>query len=449
MTPDHPTDDVLATYVTAPDTLPGREEVEEHLRFCSACGEIVAAARQFEAHVDNAETWDAMAIARLSTSMPAALRELAGTMSADDAAADYLLEPLLTDYSTFVNERITQDDRYYTCGVVRRLVRASEALREEYPRFALALAETAVVIAAQLPVARYTNEELLAAQGAAWRERANMLRYTGDYLNALAAIDRAERAFRQTPLPTFDLARIDYVRATILWKMERFAEALPLARSSRAIFLEFGETERWIHAGLLEGGILFDTHQYEQARAVFDALLGPAEALDLGATLGLVYNAIAATLQELHEYPTAATFFHKALALYDHYHMTVERTRTAWSLALLALAQGHRAAGKERLRAAMNAFTGQGNISDAGLVALDLAEHLLADGEITEALAVCDQLSARFASAGMQERASAALRFLQEAIKRGRPVPLHVVRAYFARLAKEPTLLFVAPDDAR
>ncbi|MEA2570639.1 MAG: hypothetical protein QOI24_2640 [Acidobacteriota bacterium] len=441
---DHET---IAVYINEPEALENLEAVEEHLRECVACGEIVASVQALEAQFDHPETWASQRLAELPQRPPQHLVEHAERLRVENALAEYLLRPLLKNEETFQHSSIATDRRYYTAGVVRCLVHAAEEIRDRQLRFALHVTAAAVIIAEQLTPPAYGLDDIHTAIGQAWREHANVLRFTGDYRAALHAIDRARDAFQLTNLNTFDLARVALVRGTVLWKMERFGEALPLAEESAAGFLEFNDTERWIHAGLLKGGILFDTQRYEEAVTVFQKLLVPAETLDIGPTLGLVYNGLGAALQEVEEVVRAAEFFQKALALYDHFGMVLERTRTAWSLARLAIRQGHRANGMLRLRAALDMFLAHGSMSDAGLVALYLAEELLREGRITEVLKLCEDLGDRFTAAGLETRAAAAVRFMQIATSRGVATPkvFEHARRYFRRLSEQPELPFIEP----
>ncbi len=448
MRDQHPEPEILAEYASDPTNVANRDEIEAHLEACSACGEIVAGARAFERELWNPETWRAVdALAGLPTTPPHKLAAAEEELRVEDAAAAFLLDPVLHDPEVFAGSGIADDPRYDTVGVVRRLNRASAEVRERNATFALTLANAAVLISERLPARQYGTEQIAALRGHAWRERANALRYTGHYPAALNAIEVAAHAFQATTLPEFDLARVDFVRGTILWKMERFDEALPLARRARRTFHEYDDAERWLHAGLLEGGILFDSRQFGEALTIFADLRGRAEANSDGATLGLVYNALGAVNQELGDEPRAAEFFQRALALYDLLGMEVERTRTAWSVGLLALRRD-RQDGLARLRRVVASFESQGNMADAGLVALDLAEHLLAWGDVAEVATLCEELIARFTAAGLARSAAAAFAFLRDATNHAAvtPAALSHLRMYFRRLTRDPQLLFAAPD---
>jgi tetratricopeptide (TPR) repeat protein len=449
MRDQHPEPEVLAEYAVDPASIPNREEIEAHLERCAACGEIVAGARDFERELANPETWRAAdALAGLLATPSPRLVAAEEQLRTEDAAAAAMLDAILHDAERFTGSRIADDPRCRTAGVVRRLNRASVEVRERNATFALALADAAVQVAERLPESGYGGEQIAALRGQAWRERANALRYTGDYPAALDAVDEAARAFQATTSPEFDLARVDFVRGTILWKMERFDEALPLARRARRIFREYDDAERWLHAGLLEGSILFDSQQYVDALTVYERLRGPAETLNDGPTLARVYNNIAAVNAEVGHLDRAAEYFRLTIALYDLLGMTLETARTHWSLALLALRAGRAADGITRLRKVIATFESCGSTADAGLVALDLAEHLLAWGDVAEVAALCEELIARFTAAGLTRSAAAAFAFLRDATHRTAvtPAALSYLRVYFRRLTRDPQLHFAEPD---
>lgn len=451
VTGKHLDDEILAMYANGPAEAVGREAIEQHLVTCAECAAALVAIRAFELHAADPDVWAPRKAVPSSLEPPAELVRTAAQIALEDATADYLLAPALRDRAIFSQMRIAEDVRFHTEGVVRRLIRASAETREWDVSFALSLANAAVIISEQLGAPRYPRTAVDTLKGNAWRERGNALRYAGDYPAALGALDHAESAFRNNQVSDFDLATVDFTRGTVLWKMGRHAEALPLARRSAEVFLEFGDVERCIHAGLLEGSILFDSGDFAAGRDVFKALLPHAEKLDSGATLGRIYANLAVAHQELGDLAAAAPCFQEALALYEHFGMEIEQIRTRWSLALLALRQGHREDGIARLRTVMADFTNRGSMTDAGLVALDLVEQLTEAGQMDEVLRLSDDLGDRFMRAGMAESAAAAFQFLRNAAREGASrtnrAVVHV-RGYFERLASQPTLLFIEPPPA-
>src|SRR5205085_44834 len=229
----HPTDEELDDYVIdAPSlTAEDRRRIERHLETCDVCADVAAGALDFSDHLNAAETWRARSVAAGPPSPRRFLDEVEKVRISDEAA-DYLLANLITSPGAFEAAHITDDPNYYTAGVVRKLIKASERTRETEPEFAFVLANAAVVVAEMLLAPHYTRELLHSLQGAAWRERANALRYLGRYPDALEACDRAEAAFRLNGVTDFDIARVTFIRGTILMETGHPDDALPLAHAS-------------------------------------------------------------------------------------------------------------------------------------------------------------------------------------------------------------------------
>jgi hypothetical protein len=86
---------------------------------------------------------------------------------------------------------------------------------------------------------------------------------------------------------------------------------------------------------------------------------------------------------------------------------------------------------------------------DAGLVALDIVDALIATGRNVEARALTEQVIREFAEANLGNQALTALAYLQDLL-RSSPNPRKAVshvRSYMKRLKSEPSLLFLHLDE--
>src|SRR5689334_21612042 len=102
---------------------------------------------------------------------------------------------------------------------------------EQSPTDALLLAKLAFQTADHIPIDAYPYEHVFRVRGEALREQAWLLSFLGNFLMAAEVADRAERAFRTSPIPLeIDLARLDLVRANIALGTGRFGDAVGLAR---------------------------------------------------------------------------------------------------------------------------------------------------------------------------------------------------------------------------
>jgi tetratricopeptide (TPR) repeat protein len=444
----HPSEETLDRYVSNPEVVADLEAIEAHLQDCTRCGEYVADARAFDAALSAPETWQLSIQPKRTPDQVARALE---TLREEAAAASALLDPLIISPAAFARAAIESDPRYRTAGVVRKLCDSSAEAREDQPRHALKLADAALAIVDALRVEQSYEPDVLAnLRGNVGRERANALRYLSRHDDALAALDDAEEAFRETLVPEFDLARVTFIRATIFWKMERFEEALAAARQARAVFTAWGDLRRQVDTGLLEGGVLFDSGQYDKALAMFFSLDPLLAMLDDASARARLSNNIAAAYIELDQPAFAAPYLHEAAALFEHLGFAIERLRTEWSIALLSVRQGQRQPGIMRLRAVASRFEARGSLSDAALVALDIVEQHLLAGEFADAEAYCRKIVETFANAGMMKSAVMALQYLRDAVGGGRATSRDVqeVKKYLKRLVHEPELLFLPPPPA-
>ncbi|HEX2831504.1 MAG TPA: hypothetical protein VHW00_00725 [Thermoanaerobaculia bacterium] len=445
----HPDDEKLDRYAFHPDAISDRDAIEEHLRDCRECGEYVAAIRAFAEHISHRESWLVDLTFLGKTQSPKQIAKFVEALRIEDEAASVLLDPLIASPAAFREAAVHDDPRLHTAGAVRYLVGASISARETQPMHAQHLADSAVVIAEQLSSASYDRDLILDLQGNAWCERANALRYLGEYPAALVAAEHAARAFKQTRIPEFDLARVDFIRATIFWKMGRHQEALELVRRSHTVFSRYGDAQREVDCGFLEGGILFETKQCDSALTLFLNLRGPVEGLNNPETRARLANNIAAGYQETGWPSLAAPFFFEALRLYEDLGLEIERLRTAWSLGLLAMRTlGATPDVVERLRQVAAGFTDRGSLSDAALVWLDIAEQQILAEEYDGIVELARHLIERFTAVGMLTSAITALQFLRDAALSRHLTAGDIghLKSFFLRLGREPELPFTPPS---
>lgn len=426
----------LYDYLDDPEGFPGRAEVEAHLSICAQCRSTIDQLREFEAALSSTALWDFAEAVRKHREPDAALRSIADQLATEDADAERFLTPLLSSPAAFRHANISAKPELYTAGVVRRLCAVSRELRERQPMHALTLADAAVAVAQQLRDGSYPEAVLADLRGQSWLERANVLRYLGRFPEALDALDLAERAFGATTTAVFSTALVQYLRAVIYFKSDRLDEATRLARQSARIFRQFGEDDRYIHAKIVEAGVLFIRNDFEQALDLFLSLVPVAKHLGDAETLARLYGNVANCLLGVGDRTTASSYFGLALSLYEALAMETEKIRTRWSLGRLQLQSGEWNEGVARLRETKRDFERLGLTSDAALVTLDLVEAQLARGDSREVVQLCTGLVESFTNVGMTGNALTALAFLREAVAAGSATPTLIghVREYLTKL---------------
>jgi len=443
---EHYDEPTLGDYLDDPEHFPDREALQRHLAECGDCRKLLDDLEELENALHSSDLWGAADALRITGEVPPDMSALAATLTNESDAADKLLAPFIHSPIAFRRAKVPSRPEMRTAGVVRALCNASRDLREKQPMHALALADTAVALSDQLPRELYPSILIGELRGGAWLERANVLRYLGRFNEALDALDIAEKAFTVTSVATFSVALAQYLRAVIFFKTERLDEATRLARRSARIFRHFGEEDRFIHAKIVEAGVLFLRNDFAGARDIFASLVNLAKEIGDAATLARLYGNIANCDLRVDELSEASSYFAQALSLYEALGLETEKIRTRWSLGRLLLKSGRGVEGINSLRETRREFEQIGLTSDGALVTLDIVGALLASGDNAEAARLCAGLAESFISAGMTGNALTALAYLREAVGRGNADARLVehVREYLER--RTPDRPFVPPE---
>ncbi len=362
--------------------------------------------------------------------MNESIRILAELLAREDAEARETLEPLLGSPAAFRRANPGGNPQMHTAGAVRQLCAESRRLRERQPMHALLVADTAIAIVDLLSPTRYPPMLIDELRGDAWYERANVLRYLGRYPEAIDALDLSARAFEGSPVAAYSGALIDYLRAVLFVELDRYDDARPLARKSARIFHQFGESERYLHAKIVEASILFHADRIRESRALFLSLVERAKELAHPETLARLFANIANCDVRLEEFDSAEGYFARALSLYEAVGNETGKIRTRWNLGTLRIAAGDLEEGLLRLREARREFEQIGAHTDAALLTLEIVEALLSTEtprDAREAADLCAGLADSFAAVGMTGNALTALAFLRQAFETGQATP-HLVR---------------------
>jgi tetratricopeptide (TPR) repeat protein len=381
----HPDEELLFQYVDR-----GADpDVAMHVAGCPVCEHEVAALRLFLADVKSETVW------------------------ADDPSLDSLPQPLATLATKLTRDRAAHEG----VAVIEELnMRVLEQLERE-PREALLLSSLAIERAHALG-AEYPQAIRAQILGTAWKNRANALRHVGEYHQAFEALEEASRAYSASSVSAFDLATVDYVRATTHYFMDHYEEARSLVQRAAAVFREFGDHRRVAHARILEASIAFESGDAARARDIFYELLPEAHADGDRATLARLFSNIAQCYINLGEHTLATTYAHQGLSLYRQLDMTTEAVRAAWILGRLLSVSGREDQARERLDESEREFLRLGMPVEASLVSLDIAELMLAAGQVDAVPPLCRRVIERFVAADLPEKTSLALALATEALRR-------------------------------
>jgi len=351
----------------------------------------------------------------------AALATFKKRLEDEDAAASELLDSVIKGPSAWWGNSLRKSG-VRTAGVVRQLLVRMRSVEERSPADALIVVMLALEIADSLAVTDYPSDFVITIRAQALRDQAWGFATMGRFREATAAADRAERLLLQTPIPDYELARLNLVRASFYRWTDRTGEAIALSRKAAETFDRFGDRRMLVTARMYEGGMLFSGNEYAPALEAYrsiendPAIADEATRIMIGFNIGLCHRGLG-HIEEAIEALTAAA------AAYEMFGMDVNLARCRWSLATTVNSAGRYSEAIPLFRTSWKQLESLEMESDAALTALELAETLLVVGRTDEVPAICRTLIERFTRAGMGGSAMTALAFLRETVATGHATP--------------------------
>jgi len=264
------------------------------------------------------------------------------------------------------------------------------------------------------------RDETFRLRGSAWYEHAYALMYTGAYVDALNALAAAESDFNRVAIADHEIGRVNVVRAMLYRVLERIDDALPVIAAAAVVFRDFGDRERYHAARLAQGITLYSARRFSDALAIH---------LDIAAQKTIAPRWRASALQnaaicyrELGEIEAAIDCFRSSIAAFEAAGMMSFRAKARWTLARIFLAQQQYATALSMFAELSAEFEELGMANDVALVALDIADALLATGKTDGIAAACRRAMAYFESAHLtsSDAALTAVTLLREAALVGR-----------------------------
>jgi len=425
----------------------GREQSDAHLPSCTVCRDKLDSFSMIADTLHDRDVWDTRPLhyAPVPATI-ATLRAFADRMTAEDTAAETILAELLVGSREEWMPRLREHPEWRTAGVVRGLIAATNRAIDTMPPDAVALTGLATDIADHLDVANHLSDTVHRLRGAAWRERAYALFYTGDFAQAERAVERAEGAFRECGVAEYDQARVGIVRALVMRPLERFNEGVLAASSSSETFLRFGDVRRTASSRMAEVHMLAARSEYGRAVAILEELEQHLRHDDDADAYARVVANLGYCTWKAGRRDVAIRHYEAASALYEVLGTRTEAARNRWNVAAVLAEAGRRADALPRLRNVVAELDGLSMSSEAALASLDLAELLLGDSRFEEIDDICRSAMRSFERSGVAytERALIALAYIGEAAKQKvatRPL-VRQVKDYIRRLPNEPHLLF-------
>jgi tetratricopeptide (TPR) repeat protein len=206
------------------------------------------------------------------------------------------------------------------------------------------------------------------------KERSNALRLLGRYPEALAALDAAEGFLKYLPAPAYDQNFVDWNRATVLFYMTRYAEALPLSMLVVDTFRRLGEADYAQQSRILVANIFCEQGNVLGAHAMYREVLSYFDA-QRNRELVAQLNANLAECEVRLDHPDEALrFAGEAMRGYEGLGKRTEVVRLRWILGYQLLRRDHLVAALDVLEGASEEFESLGMVAEAGGVGLDIVE---------------------------------------------------------------------------
>ena len=436
----HYDDEVLMALASAPVAM------DEHLAACAECSERLETYRVIAEAMADQATWDTHPLSDAPVPETIAnLRGFADRMAIEDAEAAQLLPNLIAGSREQWMPILHNHPEYRTAGMVRKLLEAVPTALDSMPRDAVELSALATEIA--------DNLETATAQlrGAAWRERAYALFYTGDYVTAERALCASERHFGESVVNEYDLARVGVVRALVERGLEKYASAIGHARESANSFERFADTAKKAGANLAEVHALISCLEYDRAYASLIALKRASTPIDDPAAYGRVLGTLAFCCWKLFRVDEALQYYDDAARILEEIGAHSDAMRARWGAVQALAGAGRLTDALPRLRATVAELDRLGMMAAATQASLEVAELLVTQSAYEEAEEICRTAIRRFETSKLAYTAPAltALALMHESIvNRTATVKLvSQVREYLRRVPDEPELLFAFPPN--
>ncbi|MFP5245980.1 MAG: tetratricopeptide repeat protein, partial [Thermoanaerobaculia bacterium] len=397
---------------------PTRAAADAHLMSCTPCSEKVESFRILADALHDADVWDKREVR--TDAVPATiatLRAFADRMAHEDTLAQSILTDLLAGPRETWMPRLQEHPEWRTAGVVRGLIAAAYNSVVTMPPDAVAITALAIDIAENLHPSDYPSDTVVRLRGAAWRDRAYALYYTGAFADAETALRVSERHLSSCVVDEYDLARVGIVKALVDRAFERFGEATRTAAGSSKAFVRFGDVERMYSAKLAEVHMLFSVRDFQGAEAILLDLDGRLSESEYAGTHSRVLGNLAYCYRMMGRLDLAVQYYDLATVVFEDLGIPAEAVRARWSAAAMLASAGRVVDALTRLESVVSEFDRLSMASEATLARLDVAELLLTQRRYAEVEQLCRIAMRSFEAAGLSytSRVMTALAFMQEA----------------------------------
>jgi tetratricopeptide (TPR) repeat protein len=444
MIEQHYDEEVLAGFLAEPIDSAARDR---HLAGCALCKQTLKSIRDTAGLLKQPDVWSRESFSSAPRAETLAfLRNVQQTMADQDAVAEVYVKQLLAGSRDTWAPRLADHPEWRTAGVVRKLIAATDRAIDLMPADAVEITALAVDIVENLRAADYPSALVSHLRLSALYERSYALMYTGAYVEALSTIETAD-SLQEPGTSEFERARLDLVRALVYRTLERRDEALVIAHRTAGVFRAYDDFGRYAAARCAEAIVLYHARRFREAVAIHTALANDLR-VDRRWRASSLHNA-ALCYRELRDFESSIQFTLAAIEAFDREQMVSHRVKSRWNLARIFAAQRRHSEALQILPEIQQEFRSLGMAVDVALVAVDMAESLLALGRVSEIPAPCGIAMDYFRSAKLAytEGALVALATLREAAAHRTLTVADVrdFRSFFERLSREPQVMHASP----
>jgi tetratricopeptide (TPR) repeat protein len=427
-----------------------REGRDAHLPSCDPCASKLESFRMIADALHDADVWDTRELR--TEAVPATiatLRYFADRMVDEDTRAELILTELLAGERESWLPRLHLRPQWWTAGVVRKLIARAYDAVVTMPPDAVEMMTVATEVADHLDPEEHPSDTVARLRGAAWRDRAYALYYTGRYSDAEAALLVSEKHLTGCAVDSYELARLGIVKGVVYRAFERFQEAMDAADASAGVFEQFDDTTRYASARLAQAGLLLGRGDLEPAHRILcelDVRLRDTQDLD---THARVLGNLGIWATKAGKVDLAVQYLEMSGDIHEVLGATTEAVRTRWAIAEMLMDFGRLDEACVRLQRITGEMEQLGMTVEATVSGLEIAELLLVQERYDQVEAICTRAMESFRRTGIGygSRALTALAYMSEATKlrHADRKLVRSVREYIRQLPKQPALLFAPP----
>lgn len=339
-------------------------------------------------------------------------------------------------------KRLAEEPRFMTAASAWEMLAEGESMNPVNPRMAASRSRLALhVIESLAAVLPQPPHELRAA---AWKNIGWALRSVGEYTEAEAALDHAEKSAQFCMDGGSMLARVKLTRAILLTTMERLDEALLLVRESHTAFREINDAVRCAMADEQEAIIHMKGNDAVRAVPILKRLLKEATSDE---TKARRYGNLARAFELAGDLESARRTLKKAHELHAQLGWTHVLLTDQWVLGKIMAKAGDVNEGLKMLDHASAQSQVLDDADTAVRIDLDRCQIEIENNRQTDA--TYDRLRAIAAYAidkRLPQSECRALLFLQQLGRTTKPAHIRHVKEFIEDLAKHPHREFVPPE---